>query len=188
MNFARDDYPEAIASLEWALEENSLVLPDAAQPTWTEIKSKADQALDLYRLERQSDEGYKDPFTHMNVLMRTDEDVPNDFGKRYALSAGDVKCLWLISPGFEERFIRERIGEAIARNGARSGHYIYTKRRYKLTKAEAERLVDDMWENPNTVSKIFHELLDQEKLLKCRLDEESQERVMQIRADYNIQS
>lgn len=188
MKFARDDFPEAIASLEWALEDNRLILPDTAQPIWADMKTKAGQALDLYRLERQSDEGYKDPITHMNVLTAANEDTPNDFGKRYGLSAGDVKCLWLISPGFEERFIRKRIEKAIARNGARSGHYIYTKRRYKLTKTEAERLVDDMWENPNTVSKVFHELLDQEKLLRCRLDEENQERVVQIRADYNIQS
>ena len=188
MEFACDDYPEAIASLEWALEDNRLILPDTAQPIWADIKTKADQALDLYRLERQGDEGYKDPVTHMNVLTAADEDTPNDFGKRYGLSAGDVKCLWLISPGFEERFIRQRIADAAARGAAHYGQCRYVKRRYNLTKEQAERLVDDMWENPNTVSEVFNEVLGHEKLLQCRLDEEHQERVLQIRADYNIQS
>lgn len=188
MEFARDDYPEAIASLEWALDDNRFVLPDVVQPIWADIKTKADLALDLYRLERESDEGYKDPITHMNVLTAADEDTPNDFGKRYGLSAGDVKCLWLISPGFEERFIRQRIADAAARGAAHYGQCRYVKKRYRLTKEQAERLVDDMCKNPKTVSKVFHELLDKEKLLRCRLDEENQERILQIRADYNIQS
>ena len=188
MEFERDDYPEAIASLEWALKDNRLILPDTAQPIWADIKIKADQALDFYRLERQGDEGYKDPITHMNILTVTDEDIPNDFGKRYGLSAGDVKCLWLISPGFEERFIRQRIADAAARGAAHYGQCRYAKQRYKLTKEQAERLVNDMWESPNTVSKVFHELLGHEELLRCRLDEEAQKRVLQIRTDYNIRS
>lgn len=188
MKFARDDYSEAIASLEHVLEHNMLVLPDTAQQTWADIKIKADQALDLYRLVRQSDEGYKDPITHMNVLTPTDEDIPKHFGKRYGLSAFDVKCLWLISPGFEEKFIRQRIADAAARGAAHYGQCRFAKQRYKLTKEQAERLVDDMWENPNTVSKVFHELLGEEELLRCRLGEEHQERVLQIRADYNIQT
>ena len=187
MSFACDDYPEAIASLEWALEDDKIILPDIAQSIWAEIKIKADRALDLYRLERQGDEGFKDPITHMNVLTAADEDTPNDFAKRYGLSAGDVKCLWMISPGFEERFIRQRIADAAARGAAHYGQCRYVKRRYNLTKEQVERLVDDMWNNPNTVSKVFNEVLDQEKLLQCLLDEEHQERVLQIRADYNIQ-
>jgi len=186
MNFARDDYPDAISSLEWALGENKLVLPDAAQPIWADIKIKAERALDLYRLERQSDEGYKDPITHMNALMVADNEIPKDFSKRYGLSNGDVKCLWIISPGFEERFIRQRIGNAAARGAAHYGQCRHAKRRYKITKEEAERLVDDMWENPNTVSKVFYELFDEDKLLRCRLGEEDQERVLQIRADFDI--
>lgn len=188
MEFTRGDYPEAIASLEWALGQRRLTLPDTAKPTWDDIKIKAGQAHEFYKLERQGDESYKDPVTHMNALTAADEDIPNDFGKRYGLSAGDVKCLWLISPGFEERFIRQRIAEAVARNGSRDGHYIFTKRRYKLTEKQAKRLVDDIWGNLTSVSKVFHELLDQEKLLRCRLAEEHQDRVLQIRADYSISS
>lgn len=186
MDFDRDDYPQAIASLEWTLKENRLVLSDTARHIWEDLKIKADQALDFYRLERQSDDGYKDPIAHMNVITAANEDIPRDFGKRYGLSAGDVKCLWLISPGFEERFIRERIADAAARGAAFYGQFRYVKKRYKLTEEQAQRLVDDMWNNPNTVSSVFHELLDQEKLLRCRLGEEHQDRVLQIKADYNI--
>ena len=186
MKFARDDYPEAISSLEWAFGENKLILPDAAQPIWADIKIKADRALDLHRLERESDEGYKDPITHMNALMVADNEIPKDFSKRYGLSNGDVKCLWLISPGFEERFIRRRIGNAAARGAAHYGQCRHAKKRYKITKEEAERLVDDMWENPNIESKVFYELFDEDKLLECRLGEENQERVLQIRANFDI--
>jgi len=186
MDFASDDYPEAIDSLEWALEDNKPTLPDTAVPIWTDIKIKAERALDLFRLERENDEGYKDPITHMNVLTARGEDTPNDFAKRYGLSAGDVKCLWMISPGFEESFIRQRIADAAARGAAHYGQCRYVKKRYRLTKEHAERLVDDMWKNPNRVSKVFHALLDEDKLLRCRLAEEYQERVLQIRADFNI--
>lgn len=186
MKFARDDYPDAISSLEFQLEMNNLILPDVAQSIWVDIKTKADRALDLHRLEREGDKGYKDPITHMNALMAADNEIPKDFSKRYGLNNGDVKCLWLISPGFEERFIRRRIGDAAARGAAHYGQCRHAKKRYKITKEEAERLVDDMWENPNIVSKVFYELFDEDRLLRSRLGEESQERVLQIRADFDI--
>ena len=49
MEFARDDYPEAIASLEWALEEQRLFIPDAVNPIWADIKVKAGQAHEFYK-------------------------------------------------------------------------------------------------------------------------------------------
>lgn len=188
MSFSSNRYPTAIADLEWYFNEHSVVLPESALTLWANIKNKADKSLHLYELERQSDDGYKDPITHMNVLTAADQDTPNDFGKRYGLNDTDVKCLVMISPGFEERFIRNRIGDAVARNGARTGHYIFTKRRYKLTQEQAQFLVDEIWENPKSVSKVFYELLDWEKLLKCRLAEDNQERIRQIRADFGMQS
>lgn len=188
MKFSGNRYPAAIASLELCLEEHQMVLPEATLEIWVDIKNKADEALHLYDLERQSDDGFKDPITHMNVLTAADEDTPDDFGKRYGLDEGDVKCLWLVSPGFEERFIRERIEDAVANNRARYGQYRYTKRRYKLTEEQAKRLVDDIWGNSKTVSKVFYELLDWEKLLLCRLAEDNQERVRQIKANFGMQS
>jgi len=187
-SFACNDYPEAIASLEWAIEDDKVNLPDTAKPIWANIKIKAVRALGLYKLERQSDEGFKDPINHMNVLAAAGEDVPNNFAKRYGLHAGDQKCLSMISLGNEERFIRQRIADAAARGAAHYGQCRYVKRRYDLTKEQAECLVNDMWENPSIPSKLFHELIDQEKLLGCLLSKEGQERILQIRADYSIQS
>lgn len=185
-DFSIDNYPEAIEAIKWHLAEQTVVLPDSALSIWSDIKNKANKAKGLYELERQSDDGFKNPITHMNALMEAGDRVPDPdgFAKRHGLSQGAVKALWLTSPIFEERFIRERIGKAIARNGARTGHYIFIKRRYKFTQEQAERLADDIWENPKTVSKVFYDLLDWKKLVQCRLIEDAQEEVLQIHADY----
>lgn len=185
MQFTGNRYPAAIASLEWSIEEHSVILPEEASKVWKDIKKNADDAKQLYALEREKDDGFKNPIIHMNALMEADDDIPPEFGKRYDLDEGDVKCLWLISPGFEEQFIRKRIKDAVIHNKAKYGQYRYTKRRYKLTEAQAERLVNDIWENPNRVSKVFYDLLDWDKLLQCRLDKDNQERVRQIQADFN---
>ncbi len=186
LKFLGNRYPAAIASLKWCIEEHQLDLPEAALELWVMIKNKADSASQLYVMERKSDNGYKDPFTHMNALVEAKADIPSDFGKRYCIDEGAVKCLTLTSPGYEERFIRSRIGEAIARNGSRSGHYIYAKRRYKLTEEQAKRLVDELWDNQDTVSKTFFEFLNRGKLVKYRLSKKYQEEVLQIVADFGM--
>lgn len=184
MRFSGNRYPKAISDLKWFFKEHNAALPETALSIWQEINNKADEAKHLYELKRQSDDGHKDPITHMNVLMEAGDDIPDEFSKRYGLYEGEVKCLWLVAPGFEERFIRERIGNAVARNGARSGHYIFTKRRYRLTYEQAQRLVDEIWDNPKAVSQVFHELLNWEKLVSCRLSKEHQKEVRHIKSRF----
>ena len=182
--FSFNRYLEAIDSLEWYFEKNNTLAPETTISLFEELKNKVNKALHLYELERQNDDGYKDPVTHMNALMEADEKIPNHFGKRYGLKHGDVKALWLTTPVFEERFLRKRIGEAVARNGSRTGHYLYTRRRYKISEAQAKKLVDDMWANQTTESKVFYELFDRDKLVEHRLAAHSQERIRQIIADF----
>ena len=182
--FSINRYLEAIDSLEWYFEQSNTLAPEITISLFGELKNKVHKVLHLYELERQNDEGYKDPVTHMNAIMEAGEKIPNHFGKRYGLKHGDVKALWLTTPVFVERLLRKRIGEAVARNGSRTGHYLYTRRRYKLTEEQAKRLVDDMWANQITESKVFYELFDRDKLIEHRLAADIQERIRQIIADF----
>lgn len=186
MDFSGNSYPAAIDSVEWWLEKHRPTFPKPALELWVDIKNKSDSARQFYALERQSDGGYQNPIKHMNVLMEADDDIPDGFGKRYGISDGAVKCLWLVDPTFEERFIRKRIAAAVARNGSRTGHYIFTKRRYKFSEAQAKHLVDDIWKNPNIVSRVFHEMLNWDKLVRCRIAQVHQEETLQVRADFGM--
>ena len=187
-DFYCNDYSEALDQLDWHIENQSLILSDTASRLFVKIKSNIRKVKSLYENERRIDGGFKHPVLHMDALMQKGDEIPNRFGKRYGISELAVKGLWLSTPAFEERFIRERIGQAVARNGARTGHYIFAKRRYELTDEQVRRLVDDMWENPNTISNVFHELLDREKLVLCRLTESAQNQVLEVQANFDRES
>lgn len=186
-SFLFKHYWSAIESIEWYIEEKILTLPETALDNWTQLKTHADKAKKLYALQRESDGGFTNPITHMNALMKADDKIPDGFNKRYGLKRGGAKSLWLANPSFEERFVRKRISGAVARGGNRTGHYIFIKRRYKLTDTQSKRLVDDMWENMSVVSKVFHEFIDAEWLINCRLTDRAQDQVRQIQADFGGQ-
>lgn len=183
-DFMFNRYSEAIESINWFKTEKELNSPSSAIETWEDIQRSVAEVKELYEFQRKNDGGYKDPITHMNALMIAGDEIPRNFGKRYDISSGAVKSLWLTSPAFEERFIRARIRQAKERNGARTGHYIYTKRRYRISDDQARTLVDGMWKKPNSVSNHFHKIFDRTKLIQCRVNDYGKEEMRKILEAY----
>lgn len=184
--FIFNRYLDVVNSLDWFISEKTIELSDHANDILCMMKDKITEVKNLYQLQRENDDGYKDPISHMNALVAAGHDTPRNFSLRYDISPGVEKCLWLTSPDFEESFIRNRIKAAIERNGSRAGHYILTRRRYQITEEQAKDLVNDIWDNPNTVSEVFHKLLDREKLIECRISEDARNEVREAQIRYRV--
>lgn len=184
MDFNAADFEEGLSRLDWGLRSKGLELPERGLVLKDDIERKTRTLRHLYARKLARSDGFKDPIAHMNALMKANEKIPDDFHRRYGLIRGETKALWLATPTFEERLCRERIAAAVVRKGNRSGHYIYMQRRLKLSDEDTKRLVDDMWENPDKVSKIFYELFDWERLIEVTLTEAAQTDVRRIQAQY----